>query len=306
MTLPLSASMFSTARLGLGTASFLPGYGLTQAGDEAAQGGVLTSAADRGIRYFDTAPAYGDAELFVGQTLGSLARDGKVRVATKVIIPPGAAASVIPDSLKRSLDRLEVPSVDTFLWHNATEIGVADLQMRKAFEACREQGLCRRIGGTTYGPAAALAAVQSGWCDTIQFEFSVINPSVLQALTGKKVAGQEWIARSILCKGLLTEAGSQEFDDLKIQQAMGLVRAVSLSRNCPLETVAYAFGFSCPEIDIVLAGARNESELEPAFAVADLAPFTDEEWAQLADADCSECDASHPDRWAALAATRGS
>src|SRR4051812_48346848 len=77
------ASM-SGAVLGIGTATFVAGYGLgaeTQRPREAAA--LLREAIDSGIRYLDTAAVYGEAEAAIGLIADEI-QDSEVRVCTKI------------------------------------------------------------------------------------------------------------------------------------------------------------------------------------------------------------------------------
>src|SRR5262245_6176968 len=100
-----------SATLGIGTATFLPGYGPTAGGMPVSN--LLKTALGEGVRYIDTAAAYGDSERVIGELADEIAAIG-ARVATKIqperwTVDAGRAA------MAASLQRLNLDSVDTVL-----------------------------------------------------------------------------------------------------------------------------------------------------------------------------------------------
>jgi diketogulonate reductase-like aldo/keto reductase len=86
----------------------------------AAMEAVLNAALEVGINHVETAPAYGPAETFLGQTLRRLEhRDAKARaglVLTSKILPgPGAIEG--REQLRAGLQRLGVDRLDNLAVH---------------------------------------------------------------------------------------------------------------------------------------------------------------------------------------------
>ena len=81
---------------------------------------VLRAALAAGINHLETAPAYGPAESFLGQALGSLSRDslepeGGWRITSKLLPGPDLTAS--KEQLRAILARLGVARLTTLLVH---------------------------------------------------------------------------------------------------------------------------------------------------------------------------------------------
>jgi aryl-alcohol dehydrogenase-like predicted oxidoreductase len=110
---------------------------------------------EHGINHIDTAASYGDSELRLAPGLGRY-RD-RFFLATKTGERTYAAAR---DQIRRSLERMQVPSVDLIQLHclvHPDEWDVAmgeDGALRAAVEA-REAGLVRFIGVTGHGDTVA-------------------------------------------------------------------------------------------------------------------------------------------------------
>jgi aryl-alcohol dehydrogenase-like predicted oxidoreductase len=110
---------------------------------------------EHGVNHIDTAASYGDSELRLAPGLGRY-RD-RFFLATKTGERTYAAAR---DQIQRSLERMQVPSVDLLQLHCLVHPDEWDLAMgedgalRAAVEA-REAGLVRFIGVTGHGDTVA-------------------------------------------------------------------------------------------------------------------------------------------------------
>src|SRR5262249_6854521 len=142
--------------------------GLMVRGDPRDQERTVARALAVGVRYFDTAVAYGngESETNLGRILQRLKPAGVV-VGTKVRLPSadfGRIADAVAKSLEGSLTRLGRDQVDILHLHNPiTETGGGQaLSVRQvlddvvpAFERLRQQGKMRFLGLTAVGDTAA-------------------------------------------------------------------------------------------------------------------------------------------------------
>ena len=147
----------------------------------AALGGMRQEKADTtlelvrnaGINHIDTAASYGDSELRLADFLQSY-RD-EIFLATKTGDRDGDGAR---SSLERSLERMEVDSVDLIQFHNLAQNDQWETAMGpggclEAAIRAREEGLVRYIGVTGHGTRIAEMHLKS----LVQFDFaSVLLP----------------------------------------------------------------------------------------------------------------------------------
>jgi aryl-alcohol dehydrogenase-like predicted oxidoreductase len=277
-----------TAKLGLGTATFIPSYGIggdSVVGSEA----LIHEAVVRGINYVDTAAGYAMSE----ETLGRMAEflsDHDVRICTKMSV---GSTETAEDSLRR----LRVPRVDTLMMHSA---GAGDLQEAKNIDRlldARSRGQASRLGASTYGIDAASAALEQTWCETIQVEHSLLNPTVVPALAKVRRSGQEVVVRSVLCKGLLTSRRHQMKDlPAEAQELIDRLEARALEWGYSLSELAIRFALDTPGVDVVLVGLVSPAELAGVLRAA-TRPLTQEQWSSLAEFDCHDERWSHPELW---------
>ena len=104
-----------------------------------------------GVNHIDTAPRYGDSELRIGPWMR--AHRGDFFLATKVGERTRAPAR---EQIRRSLDRLQVDSVDLLQLHSLShpaewETAMGDGGALEAAVEAREEGLTRFVGVTGHG-----------------------------------------------------------------------------------------------------------------------------------------------------------
>jgi len=132
--------------------------------------GLIELVRNAGINHFDTAASYGDSELRLAPFL-SEHRD-EIFLATKTGQRDGAGAR---EELERSLNRLEVASVDLIQLHNLTDQAGWEQAMKpggavEALIQARDEGLVRFIGVTGHGTYAAAMHLKS----LNEFEFDSV------------------------------------------------------------------------------------------------------------------------------------
>jgi aryl-alcohol dehydrogenase-like predicted oxidoreductase len=283
-------------QLGFGTATFGPDYGLGATTPEIeSAAALLREAVQEGIRYVDTAAGYGMAEAVVGLVAREIADHG-VRVCTK-IGAQAARSGGAPAALRESLERLGVNRVDTVMLHSVGSAALDDAGVATALAALRERELAVRTGASTYGVPDALAAVAQPWCGAVQVEHSILNPSVVAALVGH-AHGCEIVARSVLCKGLLSSrrehAGA--FAAGLAPALEGLDR-LAAEFGWSLAELAIRYALDTPGVDVAVVGISTEAELRTALAAAARPPLDADALAKLALFNRSADDAAHPERW---------
>jgi aryl-alcohol dehydrogenase-like predicted oxidoreductase len=119
--------------IGLGCMGMSRGFG--PSGSKAEMIAVIRAAVERGVTFFDTAEAYGDNEILVGEALAPFA--GQVVIATKFGFAFGADGNVAgldsrPEHIKEvtdnSLRRLGVESIDLLYQHRVDpEVPIEDV-----------------------------------------------------------------------------------------------------------------------------------------------------------------------------------
>ncbi len=142
---------------------------------------TLYSVLAAGVNHIDTAASYGDSELRLAPWLKN--NRSEVFLATKTGERTYQGAR---DELRRSLDRLGVPSVDLIQLHNLVDIAqwnqaFADDGALRALVEARDEGLVRFIGVTGHGTYVAERHLQS----LARFGFASVLCPYTYAMNGK-------------------------------------------------------------------------------------------------------------------------
>ena len=166
--------------------------GLLIRADDDTRRQAIARALEAGVNWIDTAPMYGDgaSEEAIGWLLAERPPAERPHIATKALLDPDAGdlAGQVERSLVESLKRLQMDSVDLLQVHNliygersrGNGLSVDDMlePVRRGLERVRDAGLTRHVGFTANGePTALRAVVESGFYETAQVYYNMINPS---------------------------------------------------------------------------------------------------------------------------------
>jgi diketogulonate reductase-like aldo/keto reductase len=182
---------------------------------------LLLNGYDHGLRFFDTADAYG-SHPHVAEALKHVPRD-KVTVLTKTWARDPATARADLDRFRRELgtDYLDVCLMHCLSEDDWTERyrGVMDV-----FSEAKEKGIMRAHGCSCHTLGALRAAAKSPW---VEVDLARINPigaymdsdpqTVLSVLREMKAAGKAVVGMKILGAG-----------DMRTRQDQALNYALSL------------------------------------------------------------------------------
>lgn len=198
------------AELCLGTVQFGMNYGVNnQIGrqptwEESFE--MLDIAIDRGIDVIDTARAYGEAELVLGEYFKKSRNAKKVRVISKLrpnVIDIGAdVEAVVTNECKNSLERLHIERLDGYLLH--TPEYIYNNEIVDSLVGLKKNGYVNKVGVSIYDLKEGLAAIDTGVVDYIQLPYSVLDQrgSKEKFFEKAKAAGITVFTRSAFLQGL--------------------------------------------------------------------------------------------------------
>lgn len=285
---------------GIGSAPELFGHGESE--EEAFA--IMDAAWAAGIRWFDTADAYGGgrSETAVGKWIG--ATGNRPRLTTKTYNPMdtgedhGLAADRILRQIETSLERLGVERVDVYLAHEFDpETPLVD--SIGAFERLREEGIIETYGASNFSALQLEEALTAGHPSLVQNSYSLLHRSDeddVLPLCAEHGLGYQ--AFSPLAGGWLTgkyrrgarhPEGSRmtlrpdpylHLDDDRVYDGIE-----ALAERGDPATQALAWVISHPAVSAAVVGPRRPAHLEPALAAAklDLSPSERDEIASLFD-----------------------
>lgn len=228
---------------------------------------VLSSAVNLGIKTFDTAPAYGDAEDLLGRFVSG---EEAIRIVTKTA--PHGRSEVCPDvvdsirrSFELSLQRLRRDVVYGVLVHHAQDLLVnGGDAIWKLLSSLRDEGIAGRIGVSAYSPQQVATVLERYDIDLVQIPMNLLDrrfeqTGVLQDLNRKKV---EIHTRSAHLQGLLLMEPETLHSYFRSVVPL-LAHYHRVRQRAGLTVVEASLGYinSVPAVDGVVIGVTNAEQL---------------------------------------------
>jgi len=263
----MTESFRLASRLVLGTVQFGLPYGIANQDGQVTHSDAKTMlqlAEAEGIDMLDTAIAYGESE----SCLGKAGTQG-FKLVTKLPTVPVAHTYIndwICDQVMASLGRLGVGSVYGLLLHRSEQLlGPEGDFLFKALQNLKEAGLVQKIGVSIYTPSELDELIPRYRFDLVQAPFNLIDRrlSTSEWLKRLKQDGTEIHTRSAFLQGLLLmprlsipskfAPWVELWDKWHDWLACHSVTAVQACLAYPL---------SFPEVDRVVVGADNKSQLK--------------------------------------------
>jgi D-threo-aldose 1-dehydrogenase len=262
---------------------------------------AVQKAYDLGIRYFDTAPLYGEgtAERRLGAALQALPRD-QVVVSTKVgytLLPQGGVdhdyrKDTVQRSLEESLVRLQVEQVDLVFIHDPDDhYAEAMDEAYPVLHRLRESGVIRAIGVGMNQSAMLTQFAHDGDfdCFLLAGRYTLLDQSATADLLPVAAAkGIHLVIGGPFNSGILTDPWAEvpmfnyePAPEAWVQRARAL-DALCSDFQVPLKAAALQFPSAHPAVASVLTGARTAAELaENAQALSH--PIPSAFWSALRD-----------------------
>jgi 1-deoxyxylulose-5-phosphate synthase len=277
---------------GVGSAPAFFGQGT----DEETAVGIMDAAWAGGIRWFDTADAYGGwrSETFVGRWRAAHGADG-LRLTTKVFHSTdgepgdtGLARERVLRQLESSLGRLGVDRVDLYLAHQPdpkTPVGetVATFEQLAAEGAIGSWGLSNVDAGEIAGALehGRPALVQNAYslleradeeaviplCAEHGIPYQAFSPLAGGWLTGKYRRGEPFPEASRMTQ---RPEPYLDFVDERVFSGLDGLRAEADERRVDLRAIALAWVLASPDVAGLVCGPTRPEHLAPVFAALDV------------------------------------
>jgi aryl-alcohol dehydrogenase-like predicted oxidoreductase len=236
-TVTLGKTGIKTSRLAMGTGTY--GFGHTSNQSKLGVQGLsalLLNGYDQGLRFFDSADAYG-SHPHVAEALKGTQRD-KVTVLTKSW---GRDPATVRADLDRFRRELKTDYIDVFLMHCLTE-GDWTTRFRGVMDVlseAKQKGIIRAHGCSCHSIEALRAAAASPW---VEVDLVRINPigshmdanpnTVVSVIKEMKAAGKGIIGMKILGQG---DMRNRQDEALKYALSLGLLDAFTIGAESRAE-----------------------------------------------------------------------
>ena len=258
------------SKLGVGTVQFGMDYGVSNTGGRTPQQEVreiLDVAATAGLVVIDTAPAYGDSESVIGNTITP---GHAFRIVTKIPKIAGKTIgtqtrNLVKRTFDRSLENLNCASVYGLLVHDANDLlkdGAEEL-METLYEF-RSQGRVAKVGVSVYDATEIDAIVGRFPIDLIQLPVSIIDQRLLKSghLARMAAGNVEIHSRSAFLQGLLLmKKGSWPERFRPFFPLLNRFHEFAEQRNLTPLQIALGFVQSISEVSQIICGTNSAAQM---------------------------------------------
>jgi aryl-alcohol dehydrogenase-like predicted oxidoreductase len=192
----------------LGTAQLGMPYGVANVAgqpDPATVTSIVSAVWSCGVRFFDTAQAYGTSETALGQAFADLSIGGEARVVTK--LKPNledSDARAVLRSIEASLERIKIPRLWGILLHHEENLHHWGNSVGKALREAKQARMVSHIGASVYSAERALQALDMDGLELIQVPANVFDRRMERAGVFKRARDLDKgvFVRSIYLQGL--------------------------------------------------------------------------------------------------------
>ncbi len=252
---------------------------------------LLHKAVDLGVNYFDTADLYqqGENEKMVGTALKD--RRDQIVLATKVgnqLNSDGKSwtwnptKTYILEAVESSLKRLQTDYIDLYQLHGGTVADPID-ETVEAFEILKTQGKIRHYGISSIRPNLIREYIKRSDIMSVMLQYSLLDrrpeEKVLSQLNNEGIGV---MVRGAMAKGLLLKNSLSNYLDYNSQSIDLLKDKVFIASNEERSIIQTMLKWVLhhPAVTTVVAGIRNEAQLDEVIATID-APDLDDEMYQM-------------------------
>jgi aryl-alcohol dehydrogenase-like predicted oxidoreductase len=194
-------------RLALGSAQLGDAYGIANRQGQLSYeetAAILEMAIGAGVRCFDTAAGYGEAELRIGRYLREHPGGREVNVITKLPVGDARDEVALRAAVAERSKRLGVVPAGVLL-HDPEQLANWQGALGAALQACRAEGAVKAIGVSVYHPEQFAEALAVPGLDIIQAPSNVLDRRLEQMglLEQARQQGIHVMLRSVFLQGLL-------------------------------------------------------------------------------------------------------
>ncbi len=295
------------SRIGLGTVEIgLPyGIGKTSLPSDTEAEHILKSAVEMGVTYIDTARGYGVAEERIGKS--GIGKIEGITIGTKcgqfLKNEPHVHGVDLEKRIREDIDasrnNLQQEILTLVQFHNEQEDYTDFAEIIEILQKLKDEQKIQHVGIATRGEAAALAAIETGFFETIQIAYSIIDQRMAaHVLPSAQKKGIAAFNRSVLLKGALTPGRANLPEQLSPLKAFAdLAQDIADSIGISLPELAIRFAASNPAISTILIGTIQPQHIDAAIQAAKQGPLPQEVIAQCAKLGLTDPHQVDPAKW---------
>ena len=257
--------------LSLGTVQLGLNYGINNADGKPSQetsNAILDCAIANGINCLDTAAAYGDSEVVIGNWLKTVDPANRPFIVTKAArIEPMPLDALRDDMKKRvaeSKKRLGVEQLDMLMLHHFDDYLANQETLLKVMQELKAEGDVRFIGASAYSHHDYGVLADAGF-DATQIPINIFDWGQIENGGLKKLeqSGMMVFVRSVYLQGLVFQdpdhlAPGMEF----ARDTLVKFRALCAKYNMSPAALAMAYAVSLPGVTSLVLGSEKVEQVQ--------------------------------------------
>lgn len=263
----LSAMTLGTVQLGLN-------YGINN--DEGKPSheksfSMLDAALNQGITSLDTARAYGDSELILGDFFMREWHASMPVLTTKTSInlPDGTSSSQVEtamtNSIEESLERLGVHKVDYYLLHNASDMTRFGDAVPQTLKRLMKKGYFTTPGVSVYYAHEIETMLENPLYCAVQLPMGVLDQRLVSSGHMQRLMDNsiDVFVRSVFMQGLCFMDPNCDNDELRLCAGPHIKKLREFSEKAGMSTAQFAVSFirDMPGVTSLVLGADNPAQV---------------------------------------------
>lgn len=266
--------------LSLGTVQLGLSYGINNADGKPSQetaNAILNAALDGGINTLDTAGAYGDSEVVIGNWLKTVPAEKRPFIVTKAAGLDHSSLENLRKDLfgrvKTSKERLGVEQLDMLMLHHFDDYLCDKENVRKVMEELKASGEVRFIGASAYSHHDYGEIAATGF-DATQIPINLFDWKQIENGGLKKLdaSGMMVFVRSVYLQGLVFQkpenlAPHMEFARPTLEKFQYLCNKYDLAPA----TLALSYALSLPGVTSLVLGSEKTEQVQQNLALMEQA-----------------------------------
>lgn len=257
--------------LSLGTVQLGLNYGINNTDGKPSQetaNEILSCALDHGINTLDTAGAYGDSEVVIGNWLKTIPAEQRPFIVTKAArLETGSLEAVLDDLHKRvaeSKARLGVEQLDMLMLHHFDDYLKDRDHVLRAMQELKASGDVRFIGTSAYS-FHDYGEIAATGMDAVQIPINLFDWGQIENGGLKKLAdsGMMIFVRSVYLQGLVFQDPDKldprmEFARETLVKFRGLCSKYAMTPAC----LALSYALSLPGVTSLVLGSEKPEQVQ--------------------------------------------
>ena len=266
--------------LSLGTVQLGLSYGINNADGKPSQetaNAILNAALEGGINTLDTAGAYGDSEVVIGNWLKTIDPAKRPFIVTKAAGLDHSSLENLRKDLfgrvKSSKERLGVEQLDMLMLHHFDDYLCDKENVRKVMQELKDSGEVRFIGASAYSHHDYGEIAATGF-DATQIPINLFDWKQIENGGLKKLeeSGMMVFVRSVYLQGLVfqkpeTLAPHMEFVRPTLEKFQFLCKKYDLAPA----TLALSYALSLPGVTSLVLGSEKAEQVQQNLALMEQA-----------------------------------